>query len=582
MRGGCSGLKRPIVATALLLVLSSPFWELAHPVWEVDDARYAEVPREMAESGDWITPTLNAFPYVEKPPLLYWLTAASYRVFGVSEASARLPLALVALAGLAGVLWLGAWLYSLEAGLGAALILGTCLQFFTLGHLITPDLLLTVCLLWCMGLILRGLSRPEDARWAGPLAWAAMAAAFLSKGLVGILFPGVWTGALLALFPPLRKGLRPLALNWGLPASAAVLGAWLLTMEWNNPGFLHFFLLDQHFDRYFAGRYNRPGPPYYFIGVELVGTLPWTPLLLAAVLSPLRRWKRADPRDLQLALWVLLIFAFFSVSSSKLITYILPLFPQQALLGAQLAGRLSRSPRLSRWVRGAGWALGLILLAAGASALTPWPAALLPADLPLPAGAGAAAAAALALTGAAVLWSSGGGGPARLARVALLACLADGILLGGSRLFQDRLSGKALAGRINERAALYGERKTTGAYEDGAPLRAALYGERNTDRASEDANVRVISYGCFVHAVPYYTGLPVDIVNWAGEMAYAKRFPLHKRRFGDDTMIRKLPTPGVRTFVILKDRELAYFLSLNPQTEWGPVERFGPWVLVEF
>src|SRR3989339_38615 len=107
----------------LALVLSSPFWGLGHPLWETDDARYAEVPREMVELGDWLTPRLDYFEYVEKPPLIYWLPALSYKLFGVSEAAARLPNALLALAGLLGVWWLGSWLFSPSAGRWGAILL---------------------------------------------------------------------------------------------------------------------------------------------------------------------------------------------------------------------------------------------------------------------------------------------------------------------------------------------------------------------------------------------------------------------------------------------------------------------------
>src|SRR5581483_4930887 len=98
-----------------LIALTSPFWSLGHALIEVDDARYAEVPREMAQTGHWAVPTLDYFDYVEKPPLPYWLTAVSYELFGVSETTARLPLAALACAGLALTGWLGWWLLSPEA-----------------------------------------------------------------------------------------------------------------------------------------------------------------------------------------------------------------------------------------------------------------------------------------------------------------------------------------------------------------------------------------------------------------------------------------------------------------------------------
>ncbi|MDE1977473.1 MAG: glycosyltransferase family 39 protein, partial [Elusimicrobia bacterium] len=103
--------------------LTAPFWRLGAPLVEVDDARYAEVPREMLVLHDWVTPHLDNMDYVEKPPMWYWLAAASYEVFGVSEAAARLPLALLALLGLLLTYWLGGWLFSPRTGMTAAIFL---------------------------------------------------------------------------------------------------------------------------------------------------------------------------------------------------------------------------------------------------------------------------------------------------------------------------------------------------------------------------------------------------------------------------------------------------------------------------
>ncbi|MFH1726470.1 MAG: glycosyltransferase family 39 protein, partial [Elusimicrobiota bacterium] len=379
------------------VVLTTPFWDLGHPLWEVDDARYAEIPREMVESGDWLTPSLNYVDYVEKPPLIYWLGAASYRIFGVGEAAARIPLALLAVLGMLGAWWLGSWLYSPAVGMSSAILLGTCAEYYALSHVITPDMALSVALLWATGLILRCLRRPEDGRWAGALAWIAMAGAFLSKGLIGVLLPCVWTAGLIVLFPGLRKGLRPLFLNWGLPVFFIVIGSWFAAMERQNPGFFHVFVIEQHFQRFLTSKYNRPGPWYYFIGVELVGTMPWTPLILTAVLAPLLAWRRSDPRDRQLSLWAALVFLFFSASSSKLITYILPVFAHQAILGARLLGTLETDRGLDRWVRGFGTALGGLLLAACVIALPA--AARVPLPFDPPAGLVAAATALLAALG---------------------------------------------------------------------------------------------------------------------------------------------------------------------------------------
>ena len=128
--------------------------------------------------------------------------------------------------------------------------MGTCFQYFLLGRLLTPDMALSVFLLWASAAALRCLKRPEDARWAGPLAWVCMALAFLSKGLIAVLLPGLWLVLLLAFFPDLRRGLQGLLLNWGVPAFILIVGAWFAAMERRHPGFFHFFVVEQHFQRY--------------------------------------------------------------------------------------------------------------------------------------------------------------------------------------------------------------------------------------------------------------------------------------------------------------------------------------------
>lgn len=333
-----------------MAALTAPFWDLSHPLWEVDDARYAEVPREMVASGDWAAPTLNELPYVEKPPLGYWLTAASYSLFGVNEAAARLPLALLALLGILGTYWLGGWLFSRSAGECAALALSSSALYFFLAHYITPDMGLTVFLLWSTALILRTILKPDDARWAAPAAWACAALAFLSKGLIGIVFPAGWTVLCLLLIPAWRSKALPLLRPAG-PALFLLLAApWLAAMENRHPGFLHVFFVEQHFQRFTSMKYNRPGPWYFFALLLPLELLPWTAHAFSGAVASFKELRRGEPRGASLALWAVMIFAFFSISNSKLATYILPVFPHLCLLagrtlslrnnGAQTAFRL--------------------------------------------------------------------------------------------------------------------------------------------------------------------------------------------------------------------------------------------------
>lgn len=502
-------------AAALFVVLSMPFWHLGHPLWEVDDARYAEVPREMFVSGDLTVPTLDWMDYIEKPPLIYWMGAASYALFGVSEAAARLPLALTAVMGLLGVWWLGGWLFAPATGSAAALVLGSGVLFAGLSHILTPDMAVSVALLWATGLGLRTMRRPEDASWAAPAAWLAVAAAFLAKGLIGLVLPGAWALALAFLFPELRRGLGKLVLSWGLLAFLAVVGAWVWRMETAVPGFCRVFFLEQHFQRFLdTGKYNRPGPWWFFFATDLWGMLPWAPAAAAALILPLASPRRSDPRTVQLALWPLIVIAFFSTSSSKLVTYLLPAIPLQALLTAELLGRSK-----PRWLTRTGTAVAALLFCAVAAA--PFAAGRIPG---VDSGTLALGAAAAALYGLGSILAARGAVP----QAALASAAALALCLGGASRLEPLLSARPVAQELNRRLA------------------AAAPGE----------TVRLVAYDRYLHGVPFYTRRQVDVVNWVGELHYAKRFARFAHRFGDDNQIRAWPEDGERVLVTMPVREL--------------------------
>ena len=190
-------VSRVVFAALALLALAIGIDNMERPLANPDEGRYSEISREMAESGDWITPRLNGLKYFEKPPLQYWATAAAFKAFGANEYAARLY---VGLAGLATVLlvgYAGMRLRNFETGLAATLVLVASPYFMALGGIVTLDMGLT---LWTTATLVSLLlaedarARPgEQRRWM-LAAWAAMALAVLSKGLVGIVFAGgaVW------------------------------------------------------------------------------------------------------------------------------------------------------------------------------------------------------------------------------------------------------------------------------------------------------------------------------------------------------------------------------------------------------
>jgi 4-amino-4-deoxy-L-arabinose transferase-like glycosyltransferase len=519
-----------------LLALTAPFWSLSHPLIEVDDARYAEVPREMLATGDWATPHLDYMDYVEKPPLWYWLCASSYTVFGVGEAQARLPLALLSALGLLLTLWLGAWLYDQRAGLLGASALGSCGLYFFLSHYITLDLLLTVTLLAETALILRCVLRPQDARWAAPAAWAAAGLAFMSKGLVALVLPGVWACALFALWPKRRRAFLSLLSPLGAALFAAIVVPWFWLMERRHPGFLRFIFLEQHFQRFTTAKYNRQSPFWFFLAVLPAGMLPWAPAALASLARAPRRWLEREG-DAALALWAVIVTGFFSVSHSKLATYILPVLPHLSLLAARAADE--ELPAWSRWLSSL---LGAVLLGAAAAA---WRLPMVPRELLPWAPVGAAA------LGAALL--AGGVARAKPWRAAALAM--GGLSIGACLLVVLRHAD----GQMSVKSAAQA---------------IAL-------QAGPDDEVWV--YDLYPHGLSFYLGRRVDkVVNWLGELDYAKRDPANAARFGDDSDVESLPLPGKRVFVLLPAKVARQFISMTPQGAISDHGRFGKWELTIF
>ena len=329
-----------------LLLLFALIWfsnlevrRLVHP----DEGRYAEIPREMAVTGDWLTPRLDGVKYFEKPVLQYWLTAAAYEAFGVHEWTARLwP----ALAGFLGVLFIGYVGWRLDGptvGLYSASALAGCVWYALNAHILTLDAGLTLWMSVGLGSFLLAQRSAASAaarrRWMWA-AWAALALATLSKGLIGIVLPGA---ALVAYTFIARDWQlwRRLHLLSGCAIYLAISAPWFVAVSMRNAEFFDFFFIHEHFTRFLTGEHRREGPWWYFVPIFAIGILPW--LTVFAWTAP-RRWGAAE-RDANgfdwqrfALVWSAVIFLFFSASGSKLPSYILPIFPALALaIGRQLA-----------------------------------------------------------------------------------------------------------------------------------------------------------------------------------------------------------------------------------------------------
>jgi 4-amino-4-deoxy-L-arabinose transferase-like glycosyltransferase len=331
-RPGAADLRRLLLFFAA--VASIYFFALGTvPLLEPDEARYAEVPREMLASGDFVTPRLNGVVYLEKPPLFYWGNALSMRLFGENEFGARCFTAAVSVAGVALTYWMGSVMGGPRTGLFAAAVLSTSFYHFAVGRLNTLDMTLAVCLGFSFFPAYLYLSGRRRGRAYLVASYAAAGLAFLAKGLVGVVFPSAVLFLWLAAAGRLRDVPRALSLT-GILVFLAVCLPWIVLVQRANPDFLWFFFVREHFMRFTTTLHQREAPFWYFVPIALGGLMPWVAFLPAAVRGARRAGRAFLAREdvVFLATWFLFIFLFFSLSRSKLATYAAPLFPPLAVL----------------------------------------------------------------------------------------------------------------------------------------------------------------------------------------------------------------------------------------------------------
>ena len=323
-----------IAAFAILILLELP----GSPLIEPDEARYAEIPREMLAAHDLVTPRLDGMRYYEKPPLLYWANAASFTLLGETPFAARLAARISAF----GTAALIAVSLGGELGLWAALILLSAPLSFVLARYNVTDGVLTFAMtltLVAMRAFLRRRERELPASGALALLGLGAGLAVLAKGLIGIVLPGLVFLIWIAILGEWRR-LRELLISPAPIVFAFVAVPWFVLMERANPGFSQVFFIREHLQRFATNEAKREAPAYFFVLAFIGGFLPWTlpfGAWIAWMVGARVRTRAAfyEHRDeLLLTLWFLVIVVFFSASRSKLLPYILPAFPAAAALAA--------------------------------------------------------------------------------------------------------------------------------------------------------------------------------------------------------------------------------------------------------
>ncbi len=304
---------------------------------EPDEGRNAEVAREMVVKGDWIVPHFDGFAYLDKPPVYFWLVAASFKLGGFSEASARFSSALAALGTMLLVWFLARRMFDDRTGLYAGIIFATSPLVVIFAREVIFDMTLTFFVTAAMVCYWLGETSARRRRLWDGLFFAAMGVATLTKGPVGFLLPLLSILAYQALSGRLR---RLKEMNWGLGLAAFLMVTlpWFIAVSIRHPDFPGYAFWQESLERFATGHSHRSGPIYYYLGIYLAGFLPWSFFLAFAAYHRIKRWRELRQQQLAPVLfllsWVGVIFVFFSISRSKLPGYFLPaIIPLSILTG---------------------------------------------------------------------------------------------------------------------------------------------------------------------------------------------------------------------------------------------------------
>ena len=318
-----------------------------------DEPRYASIARDMATSGDWVTPRLHGEPWLEKPILYYWVAALGYRVFSDSELAARLPSALGGLMTMLALGWVAWRFYGPATATLFALVFPSSVAVLAFARAATPDMLfsstLALALAAAAPLVLRN---QRSWVWAYQVAFGgALGLAVLAKGPAGVVLVGA--SALIGALAT-RRGARVwrLAGPWAVASFAGVALPWYVLCALRNPEFLQVFLVSHNVERFLEPVFRHQQPFWYFGPVLLLGLAPWTAAIVATIREALRTLTRGTwtgSPSIFFASWVLAPVVFFSLSQSKLPGYVLPAVPAATMLLAHaLARALRHDPTRAR------------------------------------------------------------------------------------------------------------------------------------------------------------------------------------------------------------------------------------------
>jgi 4-amino-4-deoxy-L-arabinose transferase-like glycosyltransferase len=320
-----------LIAAATLLLFSHGMGE--RPLWEFDEAKHAQVAKEMIVKGDWITPTFNGIPFYNKPILHFWMVMVSFFLFGINEFAARFPSVILGVCGVIVVyLWARRIYDSRMAGILSSVILATSVEYIILSQNVIHDMSLAFFINLCLFLFHTAYKEQRLTTLSLLLFFASLGCAVLAKGPLGAFLILCIIGAFLLVD---RRGgfIKSGRLVGGVLISLVVALPWYVSMIQRNPDYFRTFLVEGQLNRFFSSVVVHQEPFYYYLPVLIIGFFPWIAFIPAALVHHARRFLNDQSGDsLFLLIAVLAPLFFFSISHSKLPTYILPVFPALAIL----------------------------------------------------------------------------------------------------------------------------------------------------------------------------------------------------------------------------------------------------------
>ena len=323
------------------------------PLVGPDEPRYAQVAREMFLRRDLITPTLGGHTWFEKPVLLYWLMMFGYKVFGVSEFSARLGPALAGVLAIIAVWWISRRIETKSSlphfSFLSVLVMASSGGMVVFSRGASFDIVVTMTLTWALGFFLAYELESERRAWYLAGFYFFIGLSLLAKGLIGIVLPF----GIVILFYILRRRWPEkklfVSLIWGVPLALVVASLWYGPVIYRHGWpFINEFFIQHHFARYFSNKYQHPQPFYYYLPIILMLSIPWTIFLIEGLVKS-KDWSwRSDDLTSKTRVfafaWLIMPILFFSCSGSKLPAYILPSLAAAAfLVGERLSIFISKA-----------------------------------------------------------------------------------------------------------------------------------------------------------------------------------------------------------------------------------------------